>query len=243
MKPTKHTHPSTAPAAFTLIELLTVIAIIGILAAIIIPTVSKVRESARSAQCMSNLRSLQSAAIMFITDRKGKMLDRDNWKVAPDNSASLVSYLTLPKLPTGEKWPADLISPLNCYSAYRLNPAPNTGYARTYGISHYACATYQKTGTGTTELTDTAKTIDDIANPSQMAFFLDGVPESSGIDYWPYIRDNNIRSSASSPPPNYPHKDGLNIVFVDGHIRHISRSVMIVDHRLQDSPLWKGSLK
>ena len=47
-----------APAAFTLIELLTVIAIIGILAAIIIPTVGKVRDSARSAQCISNMRQV-----------------------------------------------------------------------------------------------------------------------------------------------------------------------------------------
>ncbi|MDR1280128.1 MAG: prepilin-type N-terminal cleavage/methylation domain-containing protein, partial [Opitutaceae bacterium] len=45
-----------AASAFTLVELLAVLAIIGILSAIIIPTVSKVRESARNAQCISNLR-------------------------------------------------------------------------------------------------------------------------------------------------------------------------------------------
>lgn len=44
--------------AFTLIELLTVIAIIGILAAIIIPTVGKVRDSAKKAQCVSNLKQI-----------------------------------------------------------------------------------------------------------------------------------------------------------------------------------------
>lgn len=48
--------------AFTLIELLAVIAIIGILAAILIPVVSQVRESARSATCVSNLRQLSTAA-------------------------------------------------------------------------------------------------------------------------------------------------------------------------------------
>ena len=41
---------------FTLIELLTVIAIIGILAAIIIPVASKVRQTAKNAECASNLR-------------------------------------------------------------------------------------------------------------------------------------------------------------------------------------------
>ncbi|EIQ00586.1 prepilin-type N-terminal cleavage/methylation domain-containing protein [Opitutaceae bacterium TAV1] len=50
--------PLKAPSAFTLVELLTVIAIIGILAAIIIPVAGRVRESAKSAACISNLRQI-----------------------------------------------------------------------------------------------------------------------------------------------------------------------------------------
>ena len=57
--------------AFTLVELLTVIAIIGILAAILIPVVSRVRESARAATCMSNLRQIGTAVQMFVADNKG----------------------------------------------------------------------------------------------------------------------------------------------------------------------------
>lgn len=56
--------------AFTLIELLTVIAIIGILAAILIPTVGKVRESAKRADCMSRLRQLGSAFQLYLNDNK-----------------------------------------------------------------------------------------------------------------------------------------------------------------------------
>jgi general secretion pathway protein G len=65
------------PAAFTLVELLTVIAIIGILAAIIIPTVGKVRESAHATRCKTNLRSLQQGFILFANDNKGKIPYRD----------------------------------------------------------------------------------------------------------------------------------------------------------------------
>jgi prepilin-type N-terminal cleavage/methylation domain-containing protein len=56
---------------FTLIELLTVIAIIGILAAIIIPTVSKVRETARFSKGQANIREIARAALMFANDNKG----------------------------------------------------------------------------------------------------------------------------------------------------------------------------
>ncbi|MGC6423714.1 MAG: prepilin-type N-terminal cleavage/methylation domain-containing protein [Lentimonas sp.] len=50
---------------FTLIELLTVIAIVAILAAILIPSVSKVREKARTATSLSNLRQIGTAIGVF----------------------------------------------------------------------------------------------------------------------------------------------------------------------------------
>ncbi|WP_081721929.1 type II secretion system protein [Geminisphaera colitermitum] len=58
-------------AAFTLIELLTVIAIIGILAAIIIPVTGRVRESARTAQCASNMRQLAQSMLLYAENNKG----------------------------------------------------------------------------------------------------------------------------------------------------------------------------
>ena len=56
--------------AFTLIELLTVIAIIGILAAIIIPTVGKVREVARTSNTTSNLRQTGQALLAYVSENK-----------------------------------------------------------------------------------------------------------------------------------------------------------------------------
>ena len=58
-------------AAFTLIELLTVIAIIGVLAAIIIPTLSRVRSSARRSVCSGNLRQIGQAFQLYAGDNKG----------------------------------------------------------------------------------------------------------------------------------------------------------------------------
>lgn len=58
--------------AFTLIELLTVIAIIGILAAIIIPSVAAVRTQARIAEATANLRSIHTVALIYAQDNRGK---------------------------------------------------------------------------------------------------------------------------------------------------------------------------
>lgn len=61
-------------AAFTLIELLTVIAIIGILAAILIPTVSTVRESARNSTCKNRMRQWSTAFMLYANDNRGNYL-------------------------------------------------------------------------------------------------------------------------------------------------------------------------
>ncbi len=66
--PTRH-----RPTAFTLIEVLVVVAIIALLVAILIPTLTRAKEQANRSICMSNLKEMSQATVMYQSDQKGRL--------------------------------------------------------------------------------------------------------------------------------------------------------------------------
>lgn len=58
--------------AFTVLELLIVVAVIAVLVSILIPTIAAAREAGRSAVCISNLRSAALACRMYADDYRGR---------------------------------------------------------------------------------------------------------------------------------------------------------------------------
>lgn len=93
--------------AFTLVELLTVIAIIAILAAIIFPVFAEVRNAARRGACISNMQKLYQATKQFELDNRrypdylfGPALDTNGDPLQDASDASSQAAMTMEQIST-----------------------------------------------------------------------------------------------------------------------------------------------
>ena len=231
-----HRNVSRSPG-FTLVELLVVIAIIAVLIALLLPSLNKARRAAKAIQCMSNLRQLGAAYIMYADGNKAVVL---NYGPTSDASGNIwtSSY--------GIPWAYRLASyiPTNVDS-YLICPECDTLRPRT-GTNPGTSAFSYIADYGTT-LWDSSYGMNDGA-ASDGGTYMAGLPYyerlsqmSSGGQYTPVFMDSTWRdvcpTSYPVPPPNLMsggwggatpgvsiqrccvnrHSGVINVVFADGH--------------------------
>lgn len=203
-------------SAFTLIELLTVIAIIGILAAILIPTIGKVRQTAHSAKCVSNLRQIGLATKGWSADNKNRTLigGRNNqlFPGAADSwSENIVRYLQGNNNLTGANWPENFRCNTWATSGQSNSLTANGSYSG-YGMPDPLGGAGSMSRALTFSRSDST-----IRSPSQFIYLF----ESYQWGVWMGRAESQITGTLTQPQDDglRRHGEKSNYLFLDGSVR------------------------
>jgi len=199
----------SAQVGFTLIELLVVIAIIAILAAILFPVFARARDKANAASCLSNIKQVGLACLMYIQDFDEFLLFTGYF--FPDPSGA---FITSPRGYAYWRW-HEVIIPylrnddiLKCES-YRFNPGrdPNSYGYNGYALGLYSYCAYSGNCTRRTYI---GNKLGEVARPAQLIML--------GPRYC-LAGDSLMRALTYYYCQPQVHNNGDNYAFCDGHAK------------------------
>jgi prepilin-type N-terminal cleavage/methylation domain-containing protein/prepilin-type processing-associated H-X9-DG protein len=226
--------------AFTLLELLVAIAIIAILAALLLPVLSKAKARAKAIQCQGNLTQLQLAWQMYVNDHDDFIPGNNWWQEAGSNGMARCSLNWM----TGWEDATLADNPDNTNTDLFLNPQWSSlgEYVKSAAIYHCPASSIMvREGGGLFPLARTVsmngwmgytnrpldttfqfirKTTDLGKLSASDAFvFIDERDDSVDDGFFGVSMDNTIIPRMVEIPANY-HGGGGPVTFADGHVEY-----------------------
>jgi len=200
--------------AFTLVELLVVIAVIAILAAILFPVFAQARDKARSAACMSNMKQLGTSIQMYVQDYDEQIFFRSTNNA---NSTRIHTATT----GNGLKWWNVLMPYIRDKNVFRCpsdtpNPSVDTNGLAIIPRSYAASASMEALS-----LAQVSRTVETIVITE--AWSTNGSGSKMNTEQWLEAFDGDM-----APDPLRPgsmlkyanrHQGGMNCTFFDGHAK------------------------
>jgi prepilin-type N-terminal cleavage/methylation domain-containing protein/prepilin-type processing-associated H-X9-DG protein len=208
--------------SFTLIELLVVVAIIAILAALLLPALTKAREKAKAQSCMNQMKTLGQVEIFYSDDNK-EFLTGVYWNSGTGGAVGwivLISpYLSVPT--TSNKQLVDplmKIKALTCPSHINMGVTPRpagsvyiSGYYPSYCYNSTLAVTQNKGNAALNSLVPGCM-LSSIKKPSRTAMFL----ENGGGSNLALVTVD--ARSAFGPLVRWSHAASMNLSYADGHV-------------------------
>lgn len=179
---------------FTLIELLVVMAIISILASILFPVFSKAKGKALSIACLSNVKQICIAALMYASDYDGTMCPGDGpW------TQTLQPYIKNYDI-------------LVCPTENNYNP----GYALNYWLSAAAVS-------GTSGQETAGYNLQQVDYVVQVVMFGDATVPAAWYLYPENVDDPDPDDDEDTVGSTvaFRHNEGANFAFCDGHAKRL----------------------